>query len=198
MLLYGERMTSDDKPDLIRGAALSEFAARGVGATSLREVAETAGVSVGLIQHHFGTKAGLVEAVDQHVTELIRTALASGPGAVTIDDFGEQVTALLVEHTTVVDYLARALVEDTPYGSSIFDTLIDMGTARWERRVEEGLTVVDLDTRWAAMNIVLLFFGTVLLRSHIERQLPDSLLSPTQLPRWQAAVKALMRRGYLR
>jgi hypothetical protein len=47
------------------------------------------------------------------------------------------------------------------------------------------------------MNIVLLFFGTVLLRSHIERHLPASLLSPTQLPRWQAAVTALMRRGYL-
>jgi AcrR family transcriptional regulator len=182
----------------IRDAALAAFASRGVAATSLREVAEAADVSIGLIQHHFKSKGGLVDAVDRYVTELVRTVLASGPGSVTVDDFGEQVTALLVEHTTVVDYLARSLVEDTEFGSSIFDTLIDMGVARWERRAEEGLTAADLDVPWASMNIVLLFFGTVLLRSHIERHLPEPFLSPAQVARWGTAVKELMRRGLMR
>lgn len=192
------RWPLDAKPEKIRNAALSIFAAQGVDHTSLREVAVAADVSIGLIQHHFGTKAGLVEAVDRHVTEVIRTTLESGPGSVTVDDFGEQVTALLVEHTTVVDYLARALVEDTPFGSSIFNTLIEMGTARWERRAEEGLTRPDLDTTWAAMNIVLLFFGTVLLRPHVDLILGEPLLSQTQLGRWGVAVKELMRRGQMK
>ncbi len=192
------RWPSDEKPEKIRNAALSIFAAQGVDQTSLREVAVSADVSIGLIQHHFGTKAGLVEAVDRHVTEVIRTTLKSGPGSVTVDDFGEQVTALLVEHTTVVDYLARALVEDTPFGSSIFNTLIEMGTARWERRAEEGLTRPGLDTTWAALNIVLLFFGTVLLRPHVDRLLGEPLLSQMQLGRWGVAVKELMRRGQMK
>ncbi len=199
--LYGGAVTrwpSDEKPEKIRNAALSIFAAQGVDQTSLREVAVSADVSIGLIQHHFGTKAGLVEAVDRHVTEVIRTTLKSGPGSVTVDDFGEQVTALLVEHTTVVDYLARALVEDTPFGSSIFNTLIEMGTARWERRAEEGLTRPGLDTTWAALNIVLLFFGTVLLRPHVDRLLGEPLLSQMQLGRWGVAVKELMRRGQMK
>ena len=174
------------------------FAARGVDHTSLREVALAADVSIGLIQHHFGTKAGLVDAVDRHVAEVLRTTLESGPGAVSVDDFGEQVTALLVQHTTVVDYLARALVEDTPFGSSIFRTLIETGTARWERRAEEGLARPDLDATWAALNMVLLFFGTVLLRPHVDRLLGEPLLSQTQLGRWGVAVKELMRRGQLK
>jgi len=186
------------KPDKIRAAALVEFAARGVEATSLREVASRAGVSVGLIQHHFGSKAVLVEAVDRHVTDLLRTALASGPGAVTVDDFGEQVMALLVQHPGVVDYLARSLVDETPFGSMIFDNLIEMGIARWERRSKEGHTVADLDTPWAAINVIALFIGTVLLRSHIERQLPASLLSPAQMVRWGTAVNKLLAQGYSR
>lgn len=40
----------------IRDAALKCFAAHGTAATSLRFIADTAGVSIGLVQHHFGTK----------------------------------------------------------------------------------------------------------------------------------------------
>lgn len=72
------RWPPDGKPEKIRDAALAEFAGRGIEATSLREVATRAGVSVGLIQHHFGTKADLVDAVNRHVTDLLRDVLASG------------------------------------------------------------------------------------------------------------------------
>lgn len=191
------RWPSDDKPGKIRDAALAEFAARGVEATSLRGVAARAGVSVGLIQHHFGTKGDLVDAVNWHVTDLLRQALASGPEPVTVDDFGEQVMQLLTKHTVVADYLARALVDDTPFGAAIFDTLIDMGIARWRHRADVGQTVEDLDVPWAAMNTVVLVIGTVLLRPHIERQLAGPLLCPDELARWGAAVNGLMSRGYL-
>lgn len=193
-----KRVPAATNIDKIRDAALVSFAAQGVGATSLREVACAAGVSIGLVQHHFGTKAGLVDAVDRHVTEVLRTTLASGPGPTTLDAFGQQVTALLVQHGTVVDYLARALVEDTPVGSSIFDTLIEQGQIRWQLRAEEGLTRDDLDHTWAALNPVLLFFGTVLLRSHIDRHLPAPFSTPDELARWGVAVNDMMRKGQLR
>lgn len=192
------RWPSDDKAGKIRDAALAEFAGRGVEATSLREVAARAGVSVGLIQHHFGTKGDLVDAVNRDVTDLLREVLASGPEPVTVDDFGEQVMQLFTKHTVVADYLARALVDDTSFGAAIFDTLIEMGVARWRRRADAGQTVDGLDVPWAAMNMVVLVIGTVLLRPHVERQLADPLLCPDQLARWGAAVKSLMSRGYLR
>ena len=55
----------------IRSAALKTFAMYGTSATSLRMVAAAAGVSVGLVQHHFANKAGLIKAVDDHVPGLV-------------------------------------------------------------------------------------------------------------------------------
>ena len=51
----------------IRNAALQIVAIQGVSGTSLRAVAAAAGVSLGLVQHHFATKAGLIKAVDDYV-----------------------------------------------------------------------------------------------------------------------------------
>ena len=47
----------------IRNAALDLYAANGEDGTSLRTVATAAGVTVGLVVHHYGTKDGLREAV---------------------------------------------------------------------------------------------------------------------------------------
>ncbi|HME68623.1 MAG TPA: TetR/AcrR family transcriptional regulator [Myxococcota bacterium] len=47
----------------IMGAARRLFAERGFGATSTAAVASHAGVSEGIVFHHFGSKAGLLEAV---------------------------------------------------------------------------------------------------------------------------------------
>jgi AcrR family transcriptional regulator len=55
----------------IRDAALDQFAARGVKAATLKDIADAAGVSVGLVQHHFGSKDGLREACDKHVRDVV-------------------------------------------------------------------------------------------------------------------------------
>jgi AcrR family transcriptional regulator len=63
---------------LIRDAALEIIAAHGTEAASLRMVAKAAGVSLGSVQHHFGTKANLIQAVDDHVM-LVLTVSLRGP-----------------------------------------------------------------------------------------------------------------------
>ena len=67
-------MFSDARPssDLtakarIREQALLLFAERGPDTVTVRDVAAAAEVSPGLVMHHFGSKAGLREAVDEHV-----------------------------------------------------------------------------------------------------------------------------------
>ncbi|PIE75436.1 hypothetical protein CSA17_07490 [bacterium DOLJORAL78_65_58] len=42
------------------------FAAMGFAGTSLRNISDASGVSVGLIQYHFGTKQALYDAVREH------------------------------------------------------------------------------------------------------------------------------------
>ena len=56
---------SPETREQIRAAAAELFAAKGYTATTLRAVAEAAGVDVALVPYYFGSKAGLFSAVVQ-------------------------------------------------------------------------------------------------------------------------------------
>jgi AcrR family transcriptional regulator len=185
----------------IRDAALKCFAAYGTSATSLRTVAAEAGVSLGLVQHHFVTKAGLIKAVDDHVLAVVTATLSDPipePPADSIADVGKRVTRFIAEQPDVVDYVGHALIDGSPLGIAVFDTLFTQGEARWKRRDELGLLRPDLDATWATLNPLVLSLGTLILRGHIERHLAEPLTTPTQLQRWEEAVNAFLRHGQLR
>ena len=63
----------------IREAALRLYAEHGLQATSIRMVAEEAGLSAGAVMHHFKTKDELAEAVQHAVVAKIREVV-SGVG----------------------------------------------------------------------------------------------------------------------
>jgi AcrR family transcriptional regulator len=198
-----DRVSSEERSSIerIRTAALRSFAAYGASATSLRTVAEAAGVSVGLVQHHFANKAGLVKAVDDYVMGVVITIIAQpmpGPPADSLNEMGNRVTEFVAEHPDVVDYFGRALIDGSPLGAMIFDTLVGNGAARWHQRSERGETRPDVDLTWAAINSLVLALGTLILRSHVERHLPEPLATPVQLDRWEASVNILLREGLFR
>lgn len=70
----------------IRHAALRLFAHHGVEGTSMRAIAEEASVTVGLITHHYGSKAGLHREVDAAVADDFAAAIASVPAEGTARD----------------------------------------------------------------------------------------------------------------
>jgi len=105
---------------------------------------------------------------------------------------------MMSEHPDVVDYVGRALIDGSPLGTTIFDTLTAFGIARWKLRDERGETRPDIDLMWAALNSLVLALGTMILRTHVERHLPESLSAPNQLERWQASVNTLLREGLFR
>jgi AcrR family transcriptional regulator len=109
----------------IRDAALSCFAVRGIAATTLRAVAETAEVSIGLVQHHFRTKAALTAAVDQYVLQVVGGALQHTrlPPFDGLNEAGRRLTALMIERPDVMTYLGRAVAEGGALGSVIFTGL---------------------------------------------------------------------------
>jgi AcrR family transcriptional regulator len=66
----------------IMAAARQMFAADGYSGAAARDIAAEAGVTVGALFHHFGSKAGLFRAVfEQCVGELNEAAMASFRGA---------------------------------------------------------------------------------------------------------------------
>ena len=111
---------------------------------------------------------------------------------------GRRVTTLIAEQADVVDYLGRALVEGDSIGSEIFDGLVGISTAQGDQLRERRQTRPDLDAVWAALNPLVLRLGAVILRTHIERHIPEPFTTPTQLRRWDKAVTALIREGQLK
>ena len=63
----------------IRNAALDLYSQYGEDRISLRAIASEAKVSLGVVQHHFKTKARLREAVDKLVVDYFAQAIAEVP-----------------------------------------------------------------------------------------------------------------------
>mgnify|MGYP006249086599 CR=1 FL=1 len=57
--------------------AMRLFADRGFDAVTVRDITQAAGVSVGLVNHHYGSKDELRKAVDEHVIEQFEEVLFS-------------------------------------------------------------------------------------------------------------------------
>lgn len=91
----------------IRDAAIARFGRDGFGA-GLRAVAADAGVTAGLVVHHFGSKDGLRRVCDEHVLAVMREektkALVDGSGTTILAQMAS------VEHfAPMVRYLLRSL-----------------------------------------------------------------------------------------
>jgi TetR/AcrR family transcriptional repressor of bet genes len=87
------REPQDVRREALIEATLASLAERGLGSVSVRDVAQRAGVSLGLIRHHFGSFGELlveayrhvVSQVDTHIDEAIE---AAGPApAARLDAF---------------------------------------------------------------------------------------------------------------
>lgn len=111
----------------IRDAALRLFAERGVSGATTRDIARAAGVSAGLIRHHFGSKDGLRDVCDTYALDwLIRhkeQALQEG-GSDLLMRMGDPTAQLLQR------YLGRAMADQSRAAASMFAHLVEM-TQQW-------------------------------------------------------------------
>jgi len=184
----------------IRGAALELIAEHGVEGISVRTVAKRAGVSPNLVIHHFGSKEGLREAVDEAASARIDgvfEALAEtdlAPPRV-LEVCAEQTLRLAREEPQLVDYFARALAEGTNSAVVLFDQLLALARSNLDGMREAGALRADADVDMLALQAVTRWLAPVLLRPFLERHLPDSLLSEPQLRRWLDAQSDLLLNG---
>jgi AcrR family transcriptional regulator len=188
----------------IRNAALEGFARDGVAATTIRDVAKAAGVSSGLVQHHFKTKADLQRAVSEHVLAIAVEASAgleeSTAEASTEELFvamGERIAELVRDHRSALLYVIRSAAAGEKAGLEIFDAFVALVNRHVERLAGEGTLRGDVDRVWLGLQVVILDLGTVLLEPAIDRHLPKPLLEPDQLERWRKACTELLRRGFV-
>jgi AcrR family transcriptional regulator len=189
-------------PQRIVEAALRSFADHGVAGSSLRAIAAAAGVSLGVVQHHFGTKERLRAQVDAHALRVVRAAIEAepwpDPPADTLAEIGHRVTSILRTHPEILRYLGRAVIDGDRIALTVMDQMIALCDAQWDQFAAHGLLRPGVDRTWASLHSVVLIFGTVLMRAPLERHLPEPLTARAQLNRWDDAMTALLRHGLFR
>lgn len=125
----------------IRDAALDQFAEHGYAGATMRGIADAAGVSVGLVQHHYGTKRELREACDEYVFSVVGQGKldATADGSIADRQF---LSGLMAAAPRLLRYLARGLTEGTPSATALWNDLVDAAeaflTQTWPDRYPAG------------------------------------------------------------
>jgi len=186
----------------IRDAALARFAAVGVAATSIRDVAKGAGVSPGLIQHHYRSKARLRKAVDEHVALRTTAAFADVIGgdeaAESAGKLGERISAFIRTNPVIFAYIGRSLLEGDAASEALLGHFLGLARAQLGRLAADKLLRSDLDLEWAALHLMLIDVGGFLLERSVSRYLGTPITSGTGLKRMEKATAALFLHGIYR
>lgn len=185
----------------IRNAALKLFGEKGAAATSIREVARAAGVSPGLVQHHFKSKLALESAVSAYVAgkmgELAGAGLEPARTAQTLT-LGAAVVGFIRRNPELVTYLRRVILEDDEVGRRLLDSIVQLSRTLNRRLQANHLLRRNLDPVWTPLNTMILVLGPLLLEPALNRYLDHRLRSEEGLVRWDAAVEDLYLRGIYR
>jgi AcrR family transcriptional regulator len=168
----------------IRDAAMRLFADHGGKATTIRAVAEQAGVAPGLVSHHFGSKQGLRDACDDYVLEYLRQIIKQGVGEQGVAD-PAYLDTVYQGAADVLRYVARALVDDSAAAATLFDNFAAL-TEEYLATLHGGASQSDLRTQAAVL--VAMRLGVWVLHPHLLRVLDAETLTPQLMARLSAAV----------
>ncbi|WP_018653916.1 TetR/AcrR family transcriptional regulator [Actinomadura flavalba] len=170
----------------ILSVALEEFAAKGEKGATIRGIADAAGVSAGLVQHHFPNKAALREACDAYAIDTIRDikTRSFGGGA---GDTGFLAVAMSAA-IPIQTYLARALVDGSPRAAALFDDAVALTRDMTEHGMP-GMNPPATDDPHAYAAVLTAFsFGMIVLHEHLSRSLGGNTLTPEGYPRLARAA----------
>lgn len=158
----------------IRDTAIAQFARHGFTRTTVRQIAAAAGVSPGLVIHHFGSKEGLRTACDDEVfaslTETKREHAEDSPLSIARLLTGGPLR-------TRTEYLLASLLDPSEHGQRYFDHYVEA----IERYLDEGFAGhrfrQSADRRGQATMLAMLALAPLMLESRARSTLGTSGLS---------------------
>jgi AcrR family transcriptional regulator len=149
----------------------------GLNGTTVRAIASDAGVSPGLVIHHFGSKDGLHRACDEYVVrsmvDLKRQALETGSYRQ-----GGAIATMYQMALPALRYMAWTLGTGSETAARIFDELIDDAVELFEFGEEAGLIgEVYGDPRKQAAVLVAMQFAALVFHDHLTRAFEVDMLT---------------------
>jgi AcrR family transcriptional regulator len=180
----------------IREAALRLYAAHGTQATSIRMVAEEAGLSAGAVMHHFKSKDELAEAVQHAVVAKIRDVVSGvpldQPPPLVARARRQAFDQLITDNPDIAGYIRRVTVEGGAAGVALFSEAFDLVRSEMQALVEAKIARPLPDPEvglvlYRAINLAHIVFGPL-----IEQSLGLSLADPAVLERFRDAAIDLL------
>ncbi|TSD62515.1 TetR/AcrR family transcriptional regulator [Aeromicrobium piscarium] len=172
----------------LRDAAILCFARDGFGA-SVRSIATEAGVSAGLVIHHFGSKQALREACDSQVLAIIRETKQQSIREVTAGKSLLHRFAAADEQGPLLGYIVRSLQDGGPVAATFIEHLVADAVAYCADGVRAGLLHPSRDEPARARYLTLSAMGALLLEIQLRPPADPADLS--------ALVREFMSTSYL-
>jgi AcrR family transcriptional regulator len=160
----------------IRDAAIGCFAELGFASTTARKVATAAGVSPGLVMHHFESMDGLKTACNEHVAAVIRekkdSVMSEGPQLDLLSALRD------ADYANLTAYVAQALVEDSETVDQLVDGLAADAEVYIQHGVDTGMLKPSDNPSSRAALMTLWSLGGIVLHRHMRRLLGVDLTDP--------------------
>lgn len=187
----------------IRDEALALFAARGQDGVTMRDIAAAARVSPALLVRHYGSKDGLVAAVDDHVvssleavlTEMTTRTATSGLDPATVPSMLDGLTTHLPPDSAIPAYLSRLLISGGAAGTALFARLHRLSRDTLDAMVAAGTASPGADPDMRAAFLLVNDLAVLTLRSRLAEVLGVDPLSAEGITRWASEVFAIYRDG---
>ena len=181
----------------IRNAALDLYASQGEDRTSMRAIAAAAGVTVGLLVHHYGTKDNIRDAVEELIVDYFRQAIARAPADGTPADFAAARDAAVAEMLTanpeVVNYLRRALLDPAGPRGHLLERLTELSSTEVSQLRRAGLASVKRAESAQVVGVMIRQLGHLFLQPMLDamwRQMADPDAPGTDKPVLEVRVQA--------
>ncbi|WUJ75383.1 TetR/AcrR family transcriptional regulator [Kribbella soli] len=155
----------------IRDAAIRLFGERGIEGASIRDIAAEAGVSSGLVRHHFGSKEALREACDRYAKDRMIQI-----GAELTQDGDLTGLDPLLLHPIAFPlqiYIVRSMMDGSETATALFLEGVDAVEA-WA----SSYGITPKDPRGYAAALAAIKLSVFILRDQVSKALGEDITTP--------------------
>jgi AcrR family transcriptional regulator len=161
-------------------AAINLFGRDGFDGTSVRAVADEAGVSWGLVRFYFGSKDGLRDAVEEHVMKVYLQRVRDANRVRSYEELDSLIESQTQGLLEVANFMRRAIMEERPVALEFVRELL---TTTEALNSEARTAFPDEPALWDPIRLVAQRVGYLLLAPQIQALLGRDLFSVGELKR---------------
>lgn len=179
----------------IRNVAIAHFVRDGFQKANTRAIAADAGVSIGLVFHHFQNKAGLRAACDEYVLRTMRRRAQAAGRPEMMEGLLAEYLSGPGEYQLLVQYLGRAIQEDSPAVTAVVDEMVAESEAVLRAGAADGTMHPSADPRAQAVLSIVLSMAVLAMPPALTRALGHEEFGPQVLRRLSVPTMELFTRG---